>query len=89
VRRRLAFISVPRETDGTSYLGKVQNGVVVLPPDVHLPEGAEVEVTPCEASVDADPFLAAVEKSARPRPHWPADYALNHGHYVSGEPEKE
>jgi hypothetical protein len=35
-----------------------------------------------------DPFLAAVRKTAKPRPHWPKDYALNHGHYVSGEPRK-
>ena len=47
-------------------------------------EGAEVEVTPCEM----DPFLAAVKQVAKPRPAWPADYALNHGHYVSGEPKK-
>jgi len=33
-------------------------------------------------------FLAAVLKTAKPRPHWPKDYALNHGHYVSGEPKK-
>ena len=27
-----------------SFTAKVHNGVIVLPPDVHLPEGAEVEV---------------------------------------------
>ena len=35
-----------------------------------------------------DPFIQAVLKLAKPRPHWPKDYALNHGHYVSGEPKK-
>ena len=35
-----------------------------------------------------DPFLQAVMKTVKARPHWPADYALNHGHYVSGEPRK-
>jgi hypothetical protein len=69
-----------------SYTGKVQNGVVVLPPDVKLPEGAEVEVTPREKT--DDPFVQAAMKAAKPRPHWPKDYALNHGHYVSGEPKK-
>jgi len=71
-----------------SYLGTVQNGVIVLPPDVHLPEGAEVEVTPRELAPEDDPFLAAVLRATKPRPHWPADYALNHGHYVGGEPKK-
>ena len=27
-----------------SYTGKVQNGVVVLPPEIKLPEGTEVKV---------------------------------------------
>ena len=35
-----------------------------------------------------DPLVAAVEKLAKPRPHLPKDYALNHGHYVNGEPKK-
>jgi len=29
-----------------SYTGKVQNGVVVLPPEAHLAEGTEVRVEP-------------------------------------------
>ncbi len=35
-----------------------------------------------------DPFLQAVRGTVKPRRHWPSDYALNHGHYVSGEPKK-
>ena len=68
-----------------SYTGKVQNGVVVLPPEVQLPEGTEVEVTTRESA--DDPFVQAAMKAAKPRPHWPKDYAMNHGHYVSGEPK--
>ena len=71
-----------------SFTGTVKNGMVVLPPDVSLPDGAEVEVVLREAQPDDDPFLEAVSKTARPRPHWPKDYALNHGHYVGGEPRK-
>ena len=71
-----------------TYKGTVKNGVVVLPPEAELPDGAEVEVTPCEAITEDDAFLALIEKIAKPRPHWPADYALNHGHYVRGEPKK-
>ncbi len=71
-----------------SYTGTVKNGVIVLPADVHLPEGAEVEVVPREVLPEDDPFLTAALKAAKQRPHWPQDYALNHGHYVSGEPKK-
>ena len=71
-----------------SYTGKVQNGVVVLPPGVKLPEGSQVKIEPLELKPEEDPFLVAVLKLAKPRPHWPTDYALNHGHYASGEPKK-
>jgi hypothetical protein len=71
-----------------SYTGRVKDGVVVLPPDVKLPEGAEVRIEPLELLPEDDPFLAAVLRLTKPRPHWPKDYVLNHGHYVSGEPRK-
>ena len=71
-----------------NYTGIVKNGVVILPPDARLPEGATVKVEPMELQPEDDAFLAAVLKVAKPRPHWPSDYALNHGHYASGEPRK-
>lgn len=71
-----------------SFTGKVINGLVVLPSEANLPEGAEVKVEPLDLVPDNDPFIQAVLKLAKPRPHWPKDYALNHGHYVSGEPKK-
>ena len=42
-----------------SFTGKVENGVIVLPPGVHLPEGAEVEVTPREPAKGS----AGIEKT--------------------------
>ena len=71
-----------------SVTGRVVNGVVVLPPGTLLPEGAEVKVETIELSGKDDPLVAAAEKVAKPRPDWPDDYVLNHGHYVSGEPRK-
>ena len=62
-----------------SVTGKIKNGVVVLPPGTVLPEGTEVRVESIELTAQDDPLVAAVEKLARPRPHLPADYALNHG----------
>jgi hypothetical protein len=74
---------------GVSYKGTVKNGVVVLPPGVKLPDGTEVEVIPgMELLSEDDPSIAAVLKLAKPRPHWPKDYALNHAHYVKGHPKK-
>ena len=64
------------------------NGKVVLPPGTRLPEGAAVKVETLEPASQEDPLVAAVEKLARPRPHLPHDYALNHGHYLRGEPKK-
>jgi hypothetical protein len=71
-----------------SVTGKVKNGVVVLPANVSLPEGAKVKVETLEPMPEDDPFLQTVLKLAKPRPHLPKDYALNHGHYVRGEPKK-
>ena len=68
-----------------SVTGKIVNGSVVLPPGTKLPEGAAVRI---ETIAPEDPFLAAVERLAKPRPHLPKDYALNHGHYLRGEPKK-
>ena len=71
-----------------SVTGKVKNGVIVLPPGTKLPEGATVKVETLELTSQDDPLVTVVEKLARPRPHLPKDYALNHGHYVRGEPKK-
>ena len=71
-----------------SYKGKVRDGVVVLPPEAQLAEGAEVEVTPLETRADDPPFLQALLKLAKPR-DWPADFAVNHAHYTKGHPQKQ
>ena len=71
-----------------SVTGKIKNGMVVLPPGTKLPEGADVKIETLELLPEDDPFVAAVLKVAKPRPHWPKDFVLNHGHYVSGEPKK-
>jgi hypothetical protein len=71
-----------------SVTGTVKNGVIVLPPGTQLPEGAEVKIETIQLTTADDPFLAAVERLAKPRPHLPRDYALNHGHYIRGEPKK-
>ncbi len=71
-----------------SVTGTVKNGVVVLPPGTKLPEGTQVRVETLQLTGADDPLVAAVERLAKPRPHLPRDYALNHGHYLRGEPKK-
>ena len=67
-----------------SFKGTVKDGVVVLPPEATLPDGTPVEVIPEELLPEDDPFVAAVLKVAKPRPHWPKDYARNLDHYLNG-----
>jgi hypothetical protein len=71
-----------------SVTGKIVNGRVVLPPGTKLPEGVEVKVETLDLLPENDPVVAAVLKLAKPRPHWPKDFALNHAHYVKGHPRK-
>lgn len=67
-----------------SYKGTVKNGIVVLEPGVHLPEGAQVEVIANESGAEDDPFVAAAMKVAKPRPHWPRDYVRNLDQHLYG-----
>lgn len=67
-----------------SIKGTVKNGVVVLPPEAKLPEGAEVEVIAEKSRPEDDPFVAAALKVAKPRPHWPKDYARNLDRHLYG-----
>ena len=72
-----------------SFKGTVKNGVVVLPPEARLPEGTEVEVIAgTESLPEDDPFIAAVRKVAKPRPHWPKDFTRNLDHYLYGVPKQ-
>lgn len=75
-----------------SYTGKVQNGVVVLPPEAHLPEGTEVRVErvkkqgrkPRAANSLGKMLLQFAGKAKG----LPADMARNHDHYLHGLPKK-
>ena len=73
---------------GVSFYGTVKNGVVVLPPEANLPDGTSVEVIAADIKPEDDPFVSAVLKLAKPRPHWPKDYARNLDHYLYGAPKE-
>jgi hypothetical protein len=70
-----------------TYRGTVKNGVVVLPPEARLAEGAQVEVSPVESEPGDPSFLRELLKLSKDR-DWPADFALNHAHYAKGHPKK-
>jgi hypothetical protein len=70
-----------------SYKGKVTNGVVVLPPEVKLTEGEEVEVTPIPRSAEGD-FTEMLTGIAKNVEGLPTDLARQHDHYLYGTPKK-
>lgn len=77
------------------FAGKVSKGVVILPPDARLPEGAEVEVRAMLAGESqaalagsvADLTDELVRLSARTR-DLPPDLAAQHDHYLHGQPKR-
>ena len=77
VKEKLAQLeAVGQQQTPRSGWGEALSEIVATADDLPATNGA------------SDPFLVAVTQTAKSRPHWPADYALNHGHYVSGEPKK-
>ncbi len=65
-----------------SYIGTVENGVVVLPPEAHLADGAKVRVEPVEDSVPTmEEMLGPLAGKAA---GLPPDMAENHDHYLHG-----
>jgi hypothetical protein len=77
--------------------GTVQNGVVVLPPGVELPEGSVVQIVPqSPAAKEADQSgniwddLLALAKEVESIPcDLPEDLAINHDHYLYGAPKRQ
>lgn len=67
-----------------SYTGKVQNGVIILPPEAQLPEGSEVEVIPVVTARDAADFTDRLLMISQKVRGLPADLARNHDHYLHG-----
>lgn len=71
-----------------SYTGKVQNGVVVLPPEARLPEGTEVEVSVPGTGANGATFAERYKEFIGMADDLPPDLAQNLDHYVHGHPKK-
>jgi hypothetical protein len=83
-----------------TYIGTVKKGVVVLPPDAKLPEGAEVmvELRKKEEKEQKSTKTSAADTQTlfeRFKPFigvftgLPPDLAENHDHYLHGAPKKK
>lgn len=75
------------------YLGRVQNGIVVLHDGRVLPDGAEVRVEVVETSTHADAGLVPtlferLEPVIGSVDGLPPDAALNIHHYLYGHPKQ-
>jgi len=71
-----------------SYTGKVKNGVVVLPPEIKLPDGIEVQVTLPDPPNGNSTFLDRYKNFIGMATDLPPDLAANLDHYVHGHRKK-
>jgi hypothetical protein len=71
-----------------SYIGTIENGVVVLPADARLAEGMKVRIEPIEGE-EIVPTLAEIfAPVAGKATGLPLDMAENHDHYLHGTPKR-
>ena len=76
-----------------SYKGTVKNGVVVLQPGAHLPEGTMVTVEPATMPVSPSALNGAPEEDPAVRmldlagPTGIPDLSINADHYLYGHPK--
>ena len=69
------------------YNGRVKGGVVVLDPDVELPEGTEVKVEPV-LSTGRRTLAEQLGDLIGSIPELPTDMAEQHDHYLHGAPKR-
>jgi hypothetical protein len=65
-----------------TYIGRVHNGQIELPPDTVLPEGAVVRVETVDEPDPADCLSDLAVDGG------PPDLAAEHDHYVYGTPKR-
>ena len=78
-----------------TYRGKYSKGAVILPGDVDIPEGAEVEVTPVAlppnggSGQEGPTFYERYKEFVGTLDGLPSDLAENHDHYLYGTPKRK
>ena len=83
------------EEQGMVYRGRVRNGVVVLERSARLEEGAEVSVRPLRRAARASArkkstatLYERLKSVAGKAKGLPPDAAVNHDHYLYGQPKR-
>lgn len=76
-----------RQSGGMTYIGKVLDGKVILPPEVVLVDGAEVFVQLVEQKND-DGLEDLLSEVAEMVQNLPPDLAAQHDHYIHGTPKR-
>ena len=71
-----------------TYIGKVHNGTVVLPPQAQLPEGTSVRIEPIASESVRKNRTERLRQIAKSLEGLPADLAKNHDHYLYGTPKR-
>lgn len=82
-----------------TFQGVVQNGVILVGGGVRLPEGAEVQIELTQPAVDQCEIddnptigqkLAELARKYESLPcDLPEDLAMNHDHYLHGQPKRQ
>ena len=70
-----------------SVIGVVEDGKVVLPPEVQLPSGTRVRVEPLPAEEQGS-LADALRDYIGIFDDLPSDLARNHDHYIHGAPKR-
>ncbi len=71
-----------------TFIGRVSKGAIVLPPDVQLPDGLELQVTIPELPAVSSKAGERLAKFAGIVNNLPPDFAKNHDHYIHGAPKR-
>lgn len=80
--------------------GHIENGHIVLDAPVNLPDGTKVRVelvhqppAPGSGAVEPEEELPSLYERMKPiigkAKGLPADYAINHDHYLHGQPKRQ
>jgi len=71
-----------------SFIGTVENGVVVLPPQAHLADGTKVRVEPVETDVTVPSLEGLLAPVAGKAAGLPSDLAEQHDDYLHVIPRR-
>lgn len=67
-----------------TFIGRVSKGSILLPPDVQLPDGLELQVTIPELPPQSSKAGERLSRFAGIVKDLPPDFAKNHDHYIHG-----